>query len=369
MQRRHQLLLSNNHEFLISEIPMDAVLEVIRGKRILSWHDFEQMKTLRHQGRRAIARYFLAVLPYRGCQAFQAFLESLQEANCQHLVDLLLQQAGAVTLDELLKEDSFGAENTQSNNRGPLKTPTDTPLPLIRPDPHEYAVKLTRNARFIQQFVDPAHISPLLAQNKVLTAREADMVTHLNGRYKKWELIMAALLQRGERAFQAFMAALLQKDYSTVFHAIQETSTDPSSSNDDDFEDNGTNMESDEEIKEETVNFRKKNRPADELLLRDSTTASTNVSSSDDILLTKSRDLMNIEDDVRQLPADDSKNSNSLQDIKNNDSSGYDDEDNNNMRHVSKYSDVNNGDELNKQGQRGISNSSILNSVHEDVEY
>lgn len=48
-------------------------------------------------------RYFLAVLPHRGSRAFQAFLESLQEANAQHLVDLLLQQAGAMNLEELLK--------------------------------------------------------------------------------------------------------------------------------------------------------------------------------------------------------------------------------------------------------------------------
>lgn len=56
MQKRHRALISNNHEFLISEMPMDATLDAIQKKGILNWHDFEQLKTLRHQGRRALAR-------------------------------------------------------------------------------------------------------------------------------------------------------------------------------------------------------------------------------------------------------------------------------------------------------------------------
>ncbi|KAH9499541.1 hypothetical protein Btru_078087 [Bulinus truncatus] len=103
MFKRHQLLLTANHDFLVNEIPMDETLKAIREKNILSWHDFEQLKTLRHQGRKALARYFLAVLPHRGQRAFQAFLESLQEANAQHLVELLLQQAGAVNMEDLFK--------------------------------------------------------------------------------------------------------------------------------------------------------------------------------------------------------------------------------------------------------------------------
>ncbi|GFN85063.1 caspase-2 [Plakobranchus ocellatus] len=222
MHRRHQLLLSKNYEFLVMEMPMDPTLEAIKSKKVLTWHDFEQLKTLRHQGRRALARYLLAILPARGSRAFQALLESLQEANAQHLVDLLVAQAGVDNIDQLVKTPPPGARGDSAG--APPRTPTDTPLPS-GPDPHEYAVRLARNNKLIREFVDPSSISPILAQNKVITPREADMVLHLNGKNKKWDLILAAVLQRGERAYQAFMAALLQKGYSTMFHTIQETST------------------------------------------------------------------------------------------------------------------------------------------------
>ena len=40
----------------------------------------------------SLCRYLLAVLPYRGSKAFKALLEALQDANAQHVVDLLLEQ-------------------------------------------------------------------------------------------------------------------------------------------------------------------------------------------------------------------------------------------------------------------------------------
>ncbi|GFR95531.1 hypothetical protein ElyMa_000946500 [Elysia marginata] len=222
MHKRHQLLLSRNYEFLVMEIPMDPTLEAFKPRKVLTSHDYEQLRTLRHQGRRALARYLLAVLPVRGPRAFQALLESLQEANAQHLVDLLVAQSGADNVEQLIRVPDNTAAAHQPNR--PLKTPSDTPLPP-GPDPHEYAVRLARNNKLIREFVDPSSISPVLAQNKVISAREADMVLHLSGKNKKWDLILSAVLQRGERAFQAFMAALLQKGYSTMFHTIQETST------------------------------------------------------------------------------------------------------------------------------------------------
>ncbi|RUS85939.1 hypothetical protein EGW08_006342 [Elysia chlorotica] len=243
MLKRHQLLLSKNYEFLVMEIPMDPTLEALRSRKVLTSHDFEQLRTLRHQGRRALARYLLAVLPVRGPNAFKALLESLQEANAQHLVDLLVAQSGAENVEQLIKIPP--AEG------GPPRTPSDTPLPA-GPDPHEYAVRLARNNKLIREFVDPSSISPVLAQNKVISAREADMVLHLNGKNKKWDLILSAILQRGERAYQAFMAALLQKNYSTMFHTIQETPT-VGSDTDPDLDNDDYNTSGDEDDVDDTI--------------------------------------------------------------------------------------------------------------------
>lgn len=124
---------------------------------------------------------------------------------------------------------------------------------------------------------------------------------------------MAALLQRGERAYQSFMAALLQKDYSSVFHAIQET--DPILSGSDSDKGVDDNVESDEEIKEEAAGLRKRTSLADDLVQ-----ASTNFSSADDILLARSRDLVNINEDVRNSSVY-SKDNGSRSHIRNNNNS------------------------------------------------
>ena len=68
------------------------------------------------------------------------------------------------------------------------KTPSDSPVSRIRQDPHEYAVRLSRNSSLIREFVDPYHVTPVLVQNKVMTEREADMVHHLHGLNKKWDV-------------------------------------------------------------------------------------------------------------------------------------------------------------------------------------
>lgn len=116
---------------------------------------------------------------------------------------------------------------------------------------------------------------------------------------------MAALLQRGERAYQAFMAALLQKGYSAVFHAIHETSNAPSGSDEEEEylsdRENDNVMESDEEIKAETLEIAKRNSLTDELL-RGSTSSRDFGTDADEALLKRSSDLMNI-DHVSQLPA------------------------------------------------------------------
>ena len=83
----------------------------------------------------------------------------------------------------------------------PSKTPSDTPLPP-GPDPHEYAVRLARNNKLIREFVDPSSISPVLAQNKVISAREADMVLHLNGKNKKWDVSQGNDILTGDSLLQ-----------------------------------------------------------------------------------------------------------------------------------------------------------------------
>ncbi|CAL1528413.1 unnamed protein product [Lymnaea stagnalis] len=342
MQKRHQALLIANHEFLVSEIPMDATLEAIREKRILTWHDFEQLKTLRHQGRKALARYFLAVLPQRGPKAFHALLESLQEANAQHLVDLLLQQAGAMNLDDLFKTPE------------PPRSPSDTPLPP-GPDPNEYAVRLMRNAKYIREFVDPADISPVLTQNKVITPREADMVLHIHGRNKKWDLLLAALLQRGERAYQAFMAALLQKGYSAVFHTIQETTTEPSGSDEDSDHYGDSNddiLESDEEVKAETSTSWKRNSVADNLL-KDANSRQ-NWSRADETLLARSGDLQAADPGFNLM-----SNTSRWEDTENYVSQAGSDWDATNERTNGKH-------EAQRRGSRRKSNGGNLNSVQEE---
>ncbi|XP_059149448.1 uncharacterized protein LOC131936460 [Physella acuta] len=343
MQRRHHTLLATNHDFLVNEIPVDETIDAIRNKNILNWHDFEQLKTLRHQGRKALARYLLAVLPHRGSTAFQAFLESLQEANAQHLVDLLLQQAGAVNLEELFQSPPPGN-----------KTPTDTPLPL-GPDPHEYAVRLMRNAKFIREFVDPAEISPVLTQNKVITAREADMVVHIHGRTKKWELILAALLQRGERAYQAFMAALLQKGYSAVFHAIQETTTELSGSDDDDDLSDGVEvrddiLDSDDELKAEVTQSVNRGRISENLL--QDNLSRHDFSRVDDSLWSTSADLKQPAADINHM-----SNRARWEDTEDYDNSGGNEWGN--------WSS-NNKHDAGRKGPRRISNAGNLNSVQEE---
>lgn len=77
MQRRHHTLLATNHDFLVNEIPVDETIDAIRNKHILNWHDFEQLKTLRHQGRKALARYttkFVAYLNF--CYIIRAYIDS-----------------------------------------------------------------------------------------------------------------------------------------------------------------------------------------------------------------------------------------------------------------------------------------------------
>ncbi|XP_012941669.2 uncharacterized protein LOC101850500 [Aplysia californica] len=96
-------------------------------------------------------------------------------------------------------------------------------MPPKGPDPYEYAVRLSKNSKLIREFVDPSHVTPILTQNKIMTKMEADVVYHLHDTSKKWDLILAVLQQRGERAYQAFLVALLQSKYVTMFHTIQGT--------------------------------------------------------------------------------------------------------------------------------------------------
>uniref|UniRef100_A0A2C9LTN2 CARD domain-containing protein n=1 Tax=Biomphalaria glabrata TaxID=6526 RepID=A0A2C9LTN2_BIOGL len=263
MLKRHQMLLNANHEFLVNEIPMEETLKAIRGKHILTWHDFDQLKTLRHQGRKALARYFLAVLPHRGQRAFQAFLESLQEANAQHLVELLLQQAGVMNMEDLFNQQS--PEPVQNNVRFPWSD--DLVLGQDGAD------------------VCWVHKSP-------------DVFCIPDQPYGVF-LLMTALLQRGERAYQAFMAALIQKGYSSVFHTIQETTTEFSGSEDESGRNSDTMgdevvIESDDDIKRETSTSIHNKKSLEDILLND---INSRNSRADDALLALSSDLKTGNDD------------------------------------------------------------------------
>ena len=115
------------------------------------------------------------------------------------------------------------------------------------------------------------------------------------------QLILAVLLQRGERAYQAFLAALLQKEYNTVFHTIQETSVDFSDVEDDDskyfYNESGEEdedvIESDEELNADALRSSKPLSVEDHLLQDDS----TNNGRGDDTLLQMSSDLYGPEDE------------------------------------------------------------------------
>ncbi|XP_005105031.1 uncharacterized protein LOC101848227 [Aplysia californica] len=397
MLKQHRVVLSNNHDFLVSEIPMDPTLEAIRTKNILTWHDMDQLKTLRHQGRRALARYFLGVLPYRGSKAFDSLLESLQEANAQHIVDLLLEQNVKYGMTHSSSPVENGSGNTKSKPGS--DTPTDTPMPPQGPDPHEYAVRLSRNSKLIREFIDPAHVTPTLTQNKVMTEREADMVHHLHGKNKKWDLILAVLLQRGERAYQAFMAALLQKEYNTMFHTIQETSVALSESeneaddndNEDNFGDDGQKttaavgkssddhfnnksddgedeedvVESDDDIKEETRISRNKSLSVEDRLLRDS---SLNETRADDALLQPSSDLKAVGRGGGETPQSPERNRGSAK-SNNRTASSPDYPDKGGYYGAEDEDDYSKVAKNNRRGSRRRSNASLaLNSVLEESE-
>ncbi|KAK7504284.1 hypothetical protein BaRGS_00004588 [Batillaria attramentaria] len=92
MEGVHKTLLAVNEEFLVSEAPAGPLLLALRQKDILTPTDVEQIRCLEAQGPRAVKRFVLNVLPKRGPLAFPAFLEALQEARAQHLVDLLLEE-------------------------------------------------------------------------------------------------------------------------------------------------------------------------------------------------------------------------------------------------------------------------------------
>lgn len=92
MQAVHKVLLDVNEEFLVSECPSLLLVLSLQEKGVLTQLDLQQIRSLEAQGRRAVMRYVLHVLPMRGPLAFPALLESLQTAQAQHLVDLLLEQ-------------------------------------------------------------------------------------------------------------------------------------------------------------------------------------------------------------------------------------------------------------------------------------
>lgn len=91
-------------------------------------------------------------------------------------------------------------------------------------DPHEYARRLKTNMMQIRQAVNPLVLLPDLLQAGVLSEWEGHLLRQSQGQPDNaWTVVMAAVLQRGQTAYKAFGAALLQHGYSTVFDTIQGT--------------------------------------------------------------------------------------------------------------------------------------------------
>ena len=106
MEAVHKTLLEVNEEFLVSEAPATPLLHALQDKHVLTDLDLQQLRSLEPQGSRAVKRFVLHVLPQRGPLAFPAFLESLQQARAQHLVDLLLEEEAV--LNAAVKPVSVG---------------------------------------------------------------------------------------------------------------------------------------------------------------------------------------------------------------------------------------------------------------------
>ncbi|XP_076443130.1 uncharacterized protein LOC143281739 [Babylonia areolata] len=211
MQAIHRTLLEVNEEFLVSEAPTTPFLQALLDKRVLTDLDLQQLGSLEAQGSRAVTRFVLHVLPLRGPLAYSALLEALQEARAQHLVDLLLE--GEAVLQAAVK---------------PIELPEtrQTPAKPQAEDPNEYARKLRANKELIEKEVaDPAQCleGPLL-QAGVLTSLEVALLERVRGQHAlTWSVLWGVLLQRGPRAFRAFMGALLHNGYSSLHRTIQET--------------------------------------------------------------------------------------------------------------------------------------------------
>lgn len=91
-------------------------------------------------------------------------------------------------------------------------------------DPHEYARRLKTNMMQIRQAVNPVVLLPDLLQAGVLSKWEGHLLRQSQGQPDNaWTVVMAAVLQRGQTAYKAFGAALLQHGYGTVFDTIQGT--------------------------------------------------------------------------------------------------------------------------------------------------
>ena len=98
----------------------------------------------------------------------------------------------------------------------------DPPQPAE--DPNEYARKLRANMELIENAVDPQHVIPAMLQNGVLSELEERLLAEVKGQHAlTWSVLWGVLMQRGARANNAFMGALLQRGYNALFHTIQET--------------------------------------------------------------------------------------------------------------------------------------------------
>jgi hypothetical protein len=87
MQREHRLALAKNYALLVSETPVDDILDELRQQQIVNEEQREFIA--RHSTHKGRSRALLELLPRRGHKVFHACCYALLACNKNELVSVL----------------------------------------------------------------------------------------------------------------------------------------------------------------------------------------------------------------------------------------------------------------------------------------
>ncbi|ELU14072.1 hypothetical protein CAPTEDRAFT_216581 [Capitella teleta] len=145
MEDRHKEYLQKNRSFLCSEISLSAVLlaklsesGVITDEHLQKLQNIERNDTTKA----AVFEFLTEVLPKRGPEAFNLFLEALCESQQEHIADHLKQ-----CLNDVCPEDA----GTFERLRAELQSHYKRRLASIRPMPWQQDIYLNLTDVFVER--------------------------------------------------------------------------------------------------------------------------------------------------------------------------------------------------------------------------